>query len=440
MMAPVSPAHPLGIRDARARTFWTAIVIAAVAHLPFTPIPFILRLLALYFTGSDTSWDYQDDRVIIPISLVEDTPAPQAPTPPPEPTATAASEAKPPKRESPRADAGAEPDAGPPDGGKVADAAPDRRPAREAGVAVALADGGDGGGASLKDTLALVGSGLKGAEGKNNVELVLWFSTIREHRLGALIGGLLTCNEQWHDFMGDLVDPLQDFDAVGIFGPRFTDTSKVTIYAQHRMEDKRANQTLAKLGAAAEKKGMGGMVRGGLPTGMVAARVRLDRADRIALTHRTNMIIVTPPEKFEALRDMPPFSLPAGKGQALSFTIVNPWRPAERLGLHLPHSLSEMRLNVYAATDGGADIKVEFDDQELAMLDAHARNVGEQVRSLVNVLSGGFGGLLIGDISFEPRADRIYGELHLSSTAGALALGALRPSICPRGFDGGAPF
>ena len=29
----------------------------------------------MYLTRSDTSWDYQDDSVIIPISLVEDEPA-----------------------------------------------------------------------------------------------------------------------------------------------------------------------------------------------------------------------------------------------------------------------------------------------------------------------------------------------------------------------------
>src|SRR5215467_11486386 len=65
MMIDVGPAHPLGIRDERARTFWTALIIAAAAHLPFTPLPFVLHLLALYLTRGDTSWDYQDDRVII---------------------------------------------------------------------------------------------------------------------------------------------------------------------------------------------------------------------------------------------------------------------------------------------------------------------------------------------------------------------------------------
>ena len=70
----VAAAHPLGIRDSRARTLAVAFIFALVAHLPLTPFPFVLRWLAAYLSRSDTSWDYQDDRVIIPISLVDDVP------------------------------------------------------------------------------------------------------------------------------------------------------------------------------------------------------------------------------------------------------------------------------------------------------------------------------------------------------------------------------
>ncbi|HKQ68250.1 MAG TPA: hypothetical protein VJT73_02875, partial [Polyangiaceae bacterium] len=65
--------HPLGIRDSRVRSLALALAVALVVHLPLTPLPFILRWLAVYLNRSDTSWDYQDDSVIIPISLVEDT-------------------------------------------------------------------------------------------------------------------------------------------------------------------------------------------------------------------------------------------------------------------------------------------------------------------------------------------------------------------------------
>src|SRR5215831_18025355 len=113
MMVDVAAAQPQGFREARARTFWTALLIALAVHLPLTPLPFVIRFLAAYLTRGDTSWDYTDDRVIIPISLLEDQGKPEEPSAPPEPKETPApAEPKPPKREHPErhVDAGA-PDA-----------------------------------------------------------------------------------------------------------------------------------------------------------------------------------------------------------------------------------------------------------------------------------------------------------------------------------------
>src|SRR2546423_6928035 len=87
MMNDVASARPLGVRDSRARTFAVSLVIALAAHLPLTPLPFIVRLIGLYLNRSDTSWDYKDDRVIIPISLVDDVSTPPEPAPSPEPAA-----------------------------------------------------------------------------------------------------------------------------------------------------------------------------------------------------------------------------------------------------------------------------------------------------------------------------------------------------------------
>src|SRR6266542_3305486 len=122
-MFTVAAAHPLGIRDSRARTLAVALVLALVAHLPLTPFPFVLRWFAAYLTRSDTSWDYQDDRVIIPISLVDDVPSPSEP--PPEPMA-AAGAAEPQVRPHDRGDDRAR-DAGAPDADAGEAAADSRR-------------------------------------------------------------------------------------------------------------------------------------------------------------------------------------------------------------------------------------------------------------------------------------------------------------------------
>jgi hypothetical protein len=437
MMMNVGPAHPLGIRDSRARTFLIAVTIALVAHLPLTPLPFVLRLLAMYLTRGDTSWDYQDDLVIIPISLVEDTPRLEEPAPPSEPQAAPA-EAKPPKHEPDvhRQDAGplevsdggtegASREAGP-----VADAARERKIPREASVASGDAQG-DGGGPGLKDTLSLVGGLKRAVQGKPNVALVFWFSTIRDHPLGPLVGTLLGCNAQWHDFVGDLIDPLKDLDGVMLTGPRLADTSKVTVIAQHRLEDSKVSEVMSLLGSTAKKNGTGGPIASG-HAGMLAVRFHADRADRIAFTHPRNVIIVTPPEGFEQLRDeREPLSLPAGQGKAMSLTMVNPWRPLRAVGMHLPETLTEIRVHITAATDGGVNAEIEFDDQDAAMAKQHAPDISEQARAV--------GGPFLSDLEFLPHENHLRAHTHLSRIASTFALGFVRGSICPSGgFDGGA--
>ncbi len=248
--------HPLGIRESSGRTLATALLVAVLLHLPFTPLPFMLRWLSVYLNRGDTSWDYKDDSVIIPISLVDDEPAarpaapvvaaPPATTNDPKPAATQ-------RGDEHTRDAGSA-DAGESDGGKRLSVARDAGRRREAGVAEAGADlvlvdggeGGDGGpGPSVKDTLSLVGGLKRVVKGKPNVSLVFWFSTMREHPLGPLVGSLLACIPQWRDFLGDQIDPLQDLDGIMLMGPRMSETSKVTLLVQSRMEDSKLQRIMA---------------------------------------------------------------------------------------------------------------------------------------------------------------------------------------------------
>ncbi|HMI87954.1 MAG TPA: hypothetical protein VK550_27915 [Polyangiaceae bacterium] len=432
-------AQPLAIRDSRAWVFRVALLVAMVAHLPFTPLPFILRWLGIYLNRSDTSWDYQDDSVIIPISLVEDTPG--AVPPPtertPETAATGApgEEAKPRARppDPARSPDGGLADAGPPDAG-TADAGQERRRVRDSGAErqrlLASGDGGaDAGVNGVKDTLSLAGGLRRAVKGKPNVALVFWFSTMREHPLGPLVGSLLSCNPQWRDFLGDVIDPLQDLDGVMLVGPRMSETSKLTILVQSRMEDAKLRQVMGLVGEAAHRSGAGGFMDAGV--GSQAIRFRADRAERVAFTHPKNLIIVTPPEGFEQLQaQREPMSLPAGRGQAMSLTMVNPWRPLRMIGMRLPETLSEIRVNVFATESGGVRAEIEFDDQDAAMAAAHAGDVTEQARAAA--------GLLASDITFVAEGNRLHGETRLSRITSAIALGFVRAQICPpAAFDAG---
>jgi hypothetical protein len=423
----VAVLHPLGIRDSPARTLGAALALAFIFHLPLTPFPFIMRWVSAWLSRSDTSWDYKDDSVIIPISLVDDPTPSQPPAPVLPPAAPATAEPKPiPRTHEERVrDAGVA-DAGEPDAARVV-AKADAGKKREAGTELAVTDGGEGdagAGPSVKDTLSLVG-GLKHAiKGKPNVSIVLWLSTIREHPLGQLAGGILTCNPQWHDFLGDQIDPLRDLDGVMLAGPRMSETSKVTVMVQSRMDDAKLQRVM---GTLAEKPG-GSFVDGG---GGRAIQFHADRAERIAFTHPRNMVIVTPPEGFEQLREVrEPLSLPPGHGQAMSLTMVTPWRPLRGLGAKLPETLSEIRVNASAASDGGVDVQIEFDDQDAASAEAHARDVTDQARAV--------GGPLLGDIEFVAQGNHLSASTHFSRLTCAIVLGFVRERLCPSAaFDGG---
>jgi hypothetical protein len=434
MMTDVASAHSQRIREARPRVFVATLLIAALPHVFFfSPLFYAFDFLVAWLMRGDTSWDYTDDRVIIPISLLEDQGKTEEPAPPPEPKETPGPEPKAPKREHPRrvVDAGA-PDAESQDAGAVAEAG-ERKAGQDAGSALAASETQtDGGGPSVKDALSLVGGLKRAVQGtENNVTLVVWFSTIREHPLGAQVGALFSCNVQWRDFMGDLVDPLRDLDGVMVTGPRMADSSKIVALAQHRMEESRVVEVMNTIGARAKRTGSGGPVPTG-HEGMVAVRFHADRADRIALTHPTHMIAVTPPEGFEQLRDMRgPLTFPPGRGKAMSATIVNPWRPANKaLGTRLPDTLTQVRINISAANDGGVDIEAEFDDQDAALAKAHAALVSEQVRSIGM-------GVVLTDVEFVAQGSQLKAQTHLSRLSSALVLGFGRGMVCPAGFDGG---
>jgi hypothetical protein len=425
----------LGVRDSKRSYLAIALGLALVLHLPLTPFPWLLRWLGPWLHRHDTSWDYQDDRVIVPISLVE---APvESPPPAAEPPAEAKGVAEPahaphkkPRPEPRGADAGA-PDAGDagPEAGRAEERTADAGLARDredAGglLAHALTDAGArdaaGSAASVKDTLALSGALRQTVSGKPNVAIAMWFSTLRSHPLGQLVSSMLACNPQWKDFLGEDVDPVRDLDGVLLSGPRMTETSKVTVIVQTRMDAGKIREILR--GLVAMSPASGGFLDAG--AGVTAARFRADRADRVAFTHPPGLVIITPPEGYEQLRSVRgPLPFPPSQGRAMSVTLVTPWRPARGLGLHLPETLRELRLDITAAADGGFDINGEFDDKDAESAQSHAADVTAQI--------AGLGGFVTDDVQFVPRDEHLVGHTHLSRMTSAIVLGFVRSFVCP---------
>ncbi len=442
---------------------------AAVLHLPFTPLPWVAHWLWPYLNRED-SWDYEDDTVTIPVTLLESPPEqpPEVAAPPPanDPKQGGAAEAASANRPQPRPEASAgKADAGVPphdagighDAGKalrdgggtdatLADAGT-KRPgdskdggagtsasaSADAGSRGSPADGGTRGNASVEDTLSLAGGLARTSKGKPNVAIAIWFSTIREHQLGRIASDVFRCVPQWRDFLGNTVDPTEELDGALLFGPRMADSSKVTIIVQTRMEQSRIKEILGGLVRSGRGTGAAWMEAG---RGELAARFRADRADRIAFTHPQHLVIVTPPEGYEQLHAVrEALSLPASRGRAISLTMVTPWRPARARGLALPDTLSELRLDLLASADGGVDVAVELDDKDASSAEEHAALLTREIAELVS-LYGGIAGSFLQTPHFVARDHRIAGRVHLSSLASGLLLGWVRGQLCGFGDAG----
>jgi hypothetical protein len=412
-----------GVREARGRSLAVALGIALALHLPFTPFPWLLRWLGPWLHRHDTSWDYQDDLVIVPISVF-DAPQEQPPPSEPPPAKTAAEPVAPvvPKKPRLTTDAGvSDADAAVAEAGLIADAGDGGDRKALATVDAGPRDAGPPG--SVKDTLALAGALRQTVSGKPNVVIAMWLTTLRAHSLGPLVSSMLACNPQWRDFLGDDVDPIRDLDGVLLSGPRMTETSKVTVIVQTRMEEPRIRQLMGVL--IAHSSSEGGWFDAG--AGVSAARFHADRADRIAFSHPVGLVIITPPEGYEQLRGVRgPLPFPASNGRAISVTMVTPWRPARALGLKLPETLQELRLDVSASSDGGFDVTGELDDKDAESAEAHADDVTTQI--------AGLGGFVTDDIRFVPQGRHLVGHTHLSRMTSAIVLGFVRGYICPAGL------
>jgi hypothetical protein len=433
MVVVVAGKAATGVNERAGRPFAFALAIALALHVPLTPLPWIVRLYAALLGRPDTSaWDYQDDQVIIPISVGEEPPRPSPATAEQKPPGGPGAEAetpRPPKRRHAPSDAGA-PDAGSrmADGGaRSRDAAADHGDGAAGGVVDAAA--GDGGRRTVSDPLAFVGSLSKTVHGKPNVELVMWFSAMRTHPLGAKVGEILSCNPQWRDFIGDTIDPIGDLEGVFLFGPRVVDSSKLTVAVQTRMDQSKVHAVMANL--VRQSGRTAGWLDAG--AGALAARIHADRADRIVVTHPTNMIYVTPEEGFAqiaAVRE--PMSLPAGEGRALSLMMVTPWRPFRRIGWNVPETVSEMRLDIVAAEDGGADVTIEFDDQDETLAEQHVHEQNAQLAA--SPLR-----FLLGDIKFAAQGSHMVCRDHFSRNTSGFILNMTRGMVCPAPPDAAAP-
>ena len=181
-------------------------------------------------------------------------------------------------------------------------------------------------------------------------------------------GIMLACNAQWHELHRGTHESAARSRRRGAHrASRMAETSKVTAVAQHRLDDAKVNEVMTSLGAKAKRRGDGGP----LATTRAGARWRsvlhADRAERIAFTHPRKVIIITPPEGFDQLRDQTePAASPAGRGRPMSLTLVRPVATALARSAATTRDHHRNALNAVGLPRRGVNAAIEFDDQDVA--------------------------------------------------------------------------
>lgn len=234
----------------------------------------LLKLLGMK-TG-DVHWKDVDAPTVIPIDLDFDEGPVEAPNPP-EPAAD--------PTKGPGADAGlvaeTSVEAGPSDGGN--DAAPKPDAGSETGDA--------GGPPRVKDPNALAG-GLAAFKPPNKevyVSMLVRMDHLRTHFVGKQLGSRLLKIGQWRPFFdGTGIDPVRDFDAMFVFGPRFYETSRVSAIIVHNKPDLGMTVVMQDV-----SKRLGGEWIG--DEEVPAFRAKIDGAPRV-MVQIPGGLIVTPPD------------------------------------------------------------------------------------------------------------------------------------------------
>lgn len=311
-----------------------------------------------------------DDELTIPVDMFDEAPPPPpAPTPVPTPG--------PAGTDGPGLDAGVKPvhDAGTPtphDAGAdaEADAAPPKRPARDAGSEIPLSelgdggsgdagagDAGNGGGMGPRDPSSMVGlSGLVNT-GPQNVILLVNMAAIRKHPVGSQLGPLIANIPQWESFIRgheSMVDPVRDTEWIMIYGPSLIHTEKDAVLVRYSLSDTLVDQAL-------EVMATGGVYDTGVK-GVKASIGHADNADRVFMRVGSKLLAVVPPDKAKEFAKVLSKNTAKPKinpNEAMRLIVRNPYRQISIPGLKFPTDLEELRIWIIPNADGSATIGAE---------------------------------------------------------------------------------
>ncbi len=383
----VAPRGPLG-RDFLVRFVPVSILLHLASALPWAAI--IAAVLKLLGVGSSVHWkeDNSDHPTVIPIDLDQLDPGDDPPATAPTGPGTFGG----------MLPNGAYGDAGPDVFDAQADAsdafdsqpsAPDA-PLRDAGDAGG--DAGDGssdaedadGGSNkkVKDPSQAAGGlvGLKPTKGEVNVKVFVRFDHLRAHPIGRALGAKFANIEQWKPFFkGTGIDPVTDLDALLADGPRFYETSRVTVILAHSKSE--ADITLALKAIAGDMKDASWVGDDDVP----ALKGTVDGAVRVFIQIPAGLIVTPADGEKPGLaiahamvkqKKTAKQILPKGDDSLIVSAYIR--KPSNVLS-DVPEDLTDVEIAIHARPDEGAILDLEGKAKD----EAHAKEDAEKMRKLI---------------------------------------------------------
>ena len=284
-------------------------------------------------------------------------------------------------------------------------------------------------GAPIKNPLALDGDTKPLVASNARIGLTLDMAKIRNHALGARISRILPALPQWRDFFdGTGLSPVKDIDRFFLAGPSLRYSGEVLVAFSHRAGADKMRQAVNKLVEKSKKRGKRGEWTK-LSNGRPAAFVYADRAPRLVGLTTNQLAVVVPPRLEKQLGKLGLRSVPQpGGGAALVASIRDPQRSFRTLGIKVPATLKEVRLQLLPLSGGRVRVRADATDASPAAAKASAKSLETDVNAALGLITGlsgmlgqlGFGSLGKGadlpNIHFLTRGKDIYADVTLSAS------------------------
>jgi hypothetical protein len=169
------------------------------------------------------------------------------------------------------------------------------------------------------------------------------------------------------------IDPIQDLEGALFAGQQLNDPAKYMVAVHHRMGKEQVHDAIDKL---VQLKGTW--------LDDQAATFYAAKAQRVVFPHGATLLFVTPEPGWRQIRAITkPLAIPTGRGRALSVNLLKPSIPFRKLGLRLPESIVEMRLDIFLSVTGTSEVQLRFEDRDAKLAEKHAPEISDRLKDFL---------------------------------------------------------